>query len=61
MLLLFGRNPVIVFIAGIVLLAGGLALHTTFLPWIGGALIVVGGVKTVLQRKQGSGSSQYRR
>jgi membrane protein implicated in regulation of membrane protease activity len=50
-----------VVIAGIALLAGGLALHTTFLPWVGGALIVVGGVKTLQQRKQGRGSSQYRR
>jgi len=39
-IMLFGRNPVVVFIAGIALLVGGLALHATFLPWIGGALLL---------------------
>jgi membrane protein implicated in regulation of membrane protease activity len=58
---LFGRNPAVTFIVGIALLAGGLALHARFLPWIGGFLLVVGGAKAVLQRKQGRGDSQYRR
>jgi hypothetical protein len=43
---LFGRNPVAMAILGVVMLAGGLAMHSRFLPWIGGVLLVVGGVKT---------------
>jgi len=60
-IMLFGRNPVVVFIAGIALLVGGLALHATFLPWIGGALLLIGGTKTALQHKQGRSGSQSRR
>ncbi|HEU5416836.1 MAG TPA: hypothetical protein VFV41_04015 [Streptosporangiaceae bacterium] len=61
MISLFGRNPVVTFIVGIALLVGGLALHSKFLPWIGGALLVIGGAKTVLQHKQGRSGSQTRR
>ena len=61
MIMLFGGNPVVVFIAGIVLIAGGLALHATILPWIGGALLIVGAVKMMQRRNQGRTGSQNRR
>jgi threonine/homoserine/homoserine lactone efflux protein len=51
MIFLFGRNPVAVAIIGAMLLIAGLASHATILPWIGGALLAVGGVKTVLGRR----------
>jgi hypothetical protein len=43
---LFGRNPVAMAVVGAALLVAGLVVHALFLPWIGGALLVVGGVKT---------------
>lgn len=45
---LFGRNPVAMAVLGVVLLAGGLAMHARFLPWIGGVLLVVGGIKAAV-------------
>lgn len=58
---LFGRNPVLMAIVGIALLAGGLAMHARYLPWIGGFLLIFGGAKAVLQHKQGSGDRRYQR
>ena len=43
---LFGRNPVAMAVIGAALLIAGLALHSLLIPWIGGALVVVGAVKT---------------
>jgi membrane protein implicated in regulation of membrane protease activity len=44
---LFGRNPIAMIVIGAALVAVGLAFHALLLPWIGGALFVVGGVKTL--------------
>ena len=43
---IFGRNPVAMAVIGAALLVIGLTTHSHFMPWIGGALLVVGGVKT---------------
>jgi threonine/homoserine/homoserine lactone efflux protein len=51
MIFLFGRNPVAIAIVGAVLLIAGLAIHATILPWIGGALLAIGGVQTALRRR----------
>ena len=56
---LFGRNPVAMAVIGAALLAIGLALHSLLLPWIGGALLVVAGVKTAARvRRRGPGGGR---
>jgi hypothetical protein len=50
MLRLFGGNPLITALIGMTLLVIGLAGHSPLMPWIGGALIVVGGLKTMAGR-----------
>lgn len=39
----FGRNPVAMAVIGVALLVIGLAIHSPFMPWIGGVLLAVGG------------------
>jgi membrane protein implicated in regulation of membrane protease activity len=48
---LFGRNPALMAVIGAVLLIAGLAIHAVLMPWIGGALLVIGGVKAALGRR----------
>ena len=52
MIILFGRNPVVVAVAGAALLVIGLTTHSHFMPWIGGALLAVGGIKTVARMRR---------
>ena len=51
---LFGRNPVAIAVIGAALLAVGLAAHSLLMPWIGGALLVVGGAKAVTRLQKRS-------
>jgi membrane protein implicated in regulation of membrane protease activity len=48
---LFGRNPAAIAVVGVLLLIAGLAIHAAILPWIGGALLVIGGVKAAAGRR----------
>jgi membrane protein implicated in regulation of membrane protease activity len=58
---LFGRNPVVTTVVGAALLAIGLVVHALLLPWVGGALIVVGIVRFASGRGGGvSGSNRGR-
>jgi len=60
---LFGRNPIAMAVIGAALLAIGLAMHSLLMPWIGGALLVLGGVKTAaygLKRGPGGGKDEGR-
>jgi membrane protein implicated in regulation of membrane protease activity len=45
---LFGRNPIAIAVIGAALLLIGLTTHSVFMPWIGGALLAVGAVKTAI-------------
>ena len=59
---LLGRNPVVTAVIGAALLAIGLAVHALLLPWVGGALIVVGVVRLATgQGRRGSGNRGMRR
>jgi len=49
---LFGRNPALMAVIGAVLLIAGLVIHAVLMPWIGGALLVIGGIKAVAGRRQ---------
>ena len=56
---LFGRNPVAMAVVGAALLVIGFATHSHFMPWIGGALLLVGGGKAVIGlRKRGPGDGK---
>jgi hypothetical protein len=60
---LFGRNPVATAVIGAALLAVGLTMHSLLMPWIGGALLVVGGVKVAargLKRGPDGGNDEGR-
>ncbi len=57
---LFGRNPVVTAVIGAALLAIGLAVHAPLLPWVGGALIVVGIVRLASGRSGGMGGGRLR-
>ena len=48
---LFGRNPALMAVIGAVLLIAGLVIHAVLMPWIGGALLVIGGIKAVASRR----------
>jgi membrane protein implicated in regulation of membrane protease activity len=48
---LLGRNPVVTAVVGAALVAIGLAGHALLLPWVGGALIVVGVVRFASGRR----------
>jgi hypothetical protein len=48
---LFGRNPALMAVIGAVLLIAGLVIHAVLMPWIGGALLVIGGIKAVAGRR----------
>jgi hypothetical protein len=45
---LFGRNPLITALIGVTLIVIGLAGHAPLMPWIGGGLVVVGGVRAAI-------------
>ena len=49
---LFGRNPALMAVIGAVLLITGLVIHAVLMPWIGGALLVIGGIKAVAGRRR---------
>jgi len=49
---LFGRNPALMAVIGAVLLIAGLVIHAVLMPWIGGALLVIGGIKAVAGRRR---------
>jgi hypothetical protein len=51
---LFGRNPVVMAILGAALIVAGLAAHARILPFIGGFLLIAGGVRAVLRLLKGS-------
>jgi hypothetical protein len=49
---LFGRNPALMAVIGAVLLIAGLVIHAVLMPWIGGALLIIGGIKAVAGRRR---------
>jgi membrane protein implicated in regulation of membrane protease activity len=56
---LFGRNPIAMAVIGAALLVIGLTTHSLFMPWIGGALLAVGAVKTATRlQKRGPADSE---
>jgi hypothetical protein len=55
---LFGRNPVAVAVIGAILLGAGLMIHARLLPWVGGGLVAVGGIRALIGLAQRGGGSR---
>jgi membrane protein implicated in regulation of membrane protease activity len=55
---LFGRNPVAVAVIGAILLGAGLVIHARLLPWVGGGLVAVGGLRALIGLAQRGGGSR---